>query len=503
MSPAAVLERHDPFGAITPEARTAGQAYLDRCREMASLAGVLNATHGALVDVAVQVLAEGDHVGPGLHSPGQFLAWRIGCSKQTANQLVAIARRAHELPVLLGALREGAISLEQAVVVARNVPASFDASATALAKEATVEQLRSVLPAYRYDEETPDEQAARERRAAARRERSGGLFRDEDGGARLTVHLDPAQAAALEAAIAAARDDLHQQRRADAAAAAEAGSDGPTVELPTLAETTAALAASALAAGQLAHPGSERYLITYHLGAGPDGSPCLTDERGRVVADGERRRLLCDHRFEAIVHAADGTALSVGRATRHIGRKLRRVILRRHHGRCAVPGCDASHHLEVHHIVHWEDGGATDTGNLLALCHRHHRAHHEGLIEIAGDADLPPGTPGCITISVHGRALDTSGTPVRVPHGQSVHDAHQLRTGHRPPPASTPCGERLQRRTLHLHPVEPPPAPEADESAPPPADPSVSPPRHRHHTPATGRSAPCARPEANGPPEAR
>ncbi|MCB0958404.1 MAG: DUF222 domain-containing protein, partial [Acidimicrobiales bacterium] len=134
MTPPKVLELHDVAGAGTPGARAAHAGYGERCRSLASVAGIVNAAHGSLVDLTVEVLAEGDHVGPGIHSPAQFLAWRIGCSKATANQLVAVAKRVDELPCLLGALRAGEISLDQAAVVARNVPARFDRSATDLAR---------------------------------------------------------------------------------------------------------------------------------------------------------------------------------------------------------------------------------------------------------------------------------------------------------------------------------------------------------------------------------
>jgi hypothetical protein len=29
--------------------------------------------------------------------------------------------------------------------------------------------------------------------------------------------------------------------------------------------------------------------------------------------------------------------------------------------------------LEIHHLIHWEDGGRTDAGNLAALCKAHHQ----------------------------------------------------------------------------------------------------------------------------------
>ncbi|MDQ4090799.1 MAG: HNH endonuclease [Actinomycetota bacterium] len=57
----------------------------------------------------------------------------------------------------------------------------------------------------------------------------------------------------------------------------------------------------------------------------------------------------------------------------------------------------------MHHIEHWENGGATDTPNLLCLCQHHHRLHHRGKLGRQGDAD----EPNAITFTDdRGRPLD-------------------------------------------------------------------------------------------------
>ena len=71
----------------------------------AEAAGVLNAVHGQLLDLVILTLADGHHVGPGLHTPGQYVAWKTGMAKATANRLVRIAKRVDELPCLAAALR--------------------------------------------------------------------------------------------------------------------------------------------------------------------------------------------------------------------------------------------------------------------------------------------------------------------------------------------------------------------------------------------------------------
>ncbi|MDQ6798093.1 MAG: HNH endonuclease, partial [Actinomycetota bacterium] len=45
-----------------------------------------------------------------------------------------------------------------------------------------------------------------------------------------------------------------------------------------------------------------------------------------------------------------------------------RLAIEERDGGCRVPGCDRTRWLHVHHVVHWEDGGATDTSNLMSLC---------------------------------------------------------------------------------------------------------------------------------------
>ena len=54
---------------------------------------------------------------------------------------------------------------------------------------------------------------------------------------------------------------------------------------------------------------------------------------------------------------------------------------------CRFPGC-VHRIVDIHHIVAWEDGGATDVDNGLLLCRRHHELVHAGW-RISGD---PAGT---------------------------------------------------------------------------------------------------------------
>ena len=45
---------------------------------------------------------------------------------------------------------------------------------------------------------------------------------------------------------------------------------------------------------------------------------------------------------------------------------------------CQFPGCSQTQHLQIHHIKHWADGGATSVDNAVCLCSGCHVKVHEG-----------------------------------------------------------------------------------------------------------------------------
>jgi hypothetical protein len=74
------------------------------------------------------------------------------------------------------------------------------------------------------------------------------------------------------------------------------------------------------------------------------------------------------------------------RANQDITPATRRFVRARDHGKCRVPGCRASYGIDIHHIVFRIDDGNHEPDNLILLCSAHHRALHEGLLVIRGNA---------------------------------------------------------------------------------------------------------------------
>jgi hypothetical protein len=77
-------------------------------------------------------------------------------------------------------------------------------------------------------------------------------------------------------------------------------------------------------------------------------------------------------------------APSPERASQTIPPRIRRAVLRRHHDRCAVPGCAHGAFVHVHHIELRSEGGTHDAERLLPLCSAHHRAVHDGRLAVSG-----------------------------------------------------------------------------------------------------------------------
>jgi hypothetical protein len=98
------------------------------------------------------------------------------------------------------------------------------------------------------------------------------------------------------------------------------------------------------------------------------------------------RRLACDAKVVFSVEHGDGSILDQKRVRRSPTMAQRIEIARRDKG-CRFAGCSFVDFTQVHHMVHWVNGGETNLSNLITLCGRHHRAVHELGWTMKGSAD--------------------------------------------------------------------------------------------------------------------
>ena len=280
-----------------------------------------------------------------------------------------------------------------------------------LARHATVSQLARTLRSYTWagpaagTEGEPEEGEPR---------RVSFGFTDE-GAWRLSALLPPDEGAVVERALHVARQSL-----------AEEG------DQPTWADALVGVAERCLGEGATARPHRDRHVVLIHMEV-TDHGPAAHLHLGPVLPDAIRRHLGCDGRVR-VVTEANGTPLNVGRAQRIVPERTRVTVEDRDRG-CRVPGCERTRWLHVHHVVHWEDGGPTDTANLVALCARHHRLHHLGQLGIEGDADA---ADGVVFTDSKGRRLTGAGRPA--PPGDLTVTGTWVH----------PSGERLDPRWVHF-----------------------------------------------------
>jgi hypothetical protein len=402
--------------------------------ELAVVCGRLNRLSARLVGLVAEALECEGWAGAGIRSPEHWLVLRAGLSPGRARQVVLMARRVRDLPVVMGVFEAGSLSVDQVAVVARHAPSHVEASVAELAVSASVPQLGRVLSRYAFDPPTgaepdpetvsdagtePDPADAADGRAGVEAVESGAAVEpalDEVARAGAPAELSmgtrhgrfelrfsaPADVGALvEAAVAEARDALF------AAGVPEVTGAGALLEV---------CGRSLGSVESVSRRDSFRVYV--HLdaeGGWLNGRPRLP---GHLVA-----KLTCEGTLQPLWERA-GVPVSVGRALRIVPERTRRLVLDRDRG-CRFPGCVATAHLQVHHVVHWAHGGRTDLDNLVALCPFHHDAHHAGAFGIRGDANVLGG----LVFTARG-GFPIGPGPLYAPAGRDRNDHDRDRNDH-------------------------------------------------------------------------
>ena len=349
-------------------------------REAVAAVGAINLATASLVDTIGVLLDTNGGMGHGIQSPEHWVMWKTDVSRRRAEGLVKIARRRDDLPVCWGLFRQGRLTEDAMVRIARRVPASRDAEVAGIAPGLLISQLTRVLAAL---PELPDPNP----QPKPERERYLHLGVDRDGWGQGRWSLPPDEHALLVAALTAGRDAEFRDRNDRAPDAEVTDTEGRSVSWADGLVRMASEAADALDA-TLQRTGyrGERHQIVLHHHVQADG----TAGPGRLHLGPFLQRslaqyLACDAKV-IVLAWQDGKLLGINPAERTPNRRLRRALEHRDGG-CAHPLCVQKRWLHAHHIRHWEDGGLTIAANLVMLCPTHHRALHMGDFTITGNPD--------------------------------------------------------------------------------------------------------------------
>jgi hypothetical protein len=306
----------------------------------------------------------------GATSMVSWLVQRCAVTATTAREWVSAAEKLEALPEISNALAQGKLSFDQVKPLVEVANPETDAR---LAQQATRWSAKQVRELAAADRRQTDAQASN---LYSRR-----FVRFNDRRRTFSGHLPDDQYAKVKGTITPiashhVRDHTSfDQRMADAlvemceGATVRSGSDGgkPNANVrPTV----------------VVHAD-----LMFLAGAGTgDVGGAELDVLGPLSPE-VARRLACDAKIILSADDAEGKSIQQGGARRS-PTDAQRVEIRRRDKGCRFPGCTYTEFTDVHHVVHWTNGGPTDIPNLVTLCDQHHRAVHEFGWKMSGDANV-------------------------------------------------------------------------------------------------------------------
>ncbi len=382
---------------------------LDETRLDQRIADAL-AARAAVDEVLSRLVAEADDRNlaktHGASSTKAHLVHRYRLSGREAASVVRTARALHGPSATAEptrkALADGAVSAEQAVVVAEAlskvspaIPSEHVERAQCdligLTEQLSFDQLRYAANhlVEVLDPEQADEILGGQLEAAERRHRKQtrlSLQVHEDGSCDGRFHLGPVPTAHLHKALEA----FGAPRRSEYA---ENPLDDPDTGLPLPHGNRLGLAFAEMVE-HLPLDGLPQHGVSTASIVVTIDEPALTKRLGEAMLDtghpislGEARRLACNAGLLPLVLDGTSQILDLGMSQRLFTRH-QRIALAHRDGGCIWPGCwRSAAWTEAHHVAPWSTGGRADLANGCLLCPFHHHLTHDGewQVQIASD----------------------------------------------------------------------------------------------------------------------
>jgi hypothetical protein len=355
--------------------------------EAERLSTMIAASLGSLMGIIGELDKREAWRNEGATSLGSWLAQRCGISEGTGRSWAHVAERLDDLPHLLQGLRVGALSFDKVRAAVNLATPETDASVLRQAEECSVRQLKDLARAGK--EATDDQETV---------DNEGRYLRFNDDRCSITARMPKDRYAVVRAtitdgakAIPSDGETPYDQRQCDALlnlcrsgrrhrrSGSGARSAGGTADGDV----------SAGAVGQGGHDATtatQGFFVVAHtdLSLLRGGTGSAEIERLGLLSPEAIRRISCDASVALALDDAFGHTMFEGRSRRFPSGAQRREAQRRDR-RCRFPGCANDLFTDVHHLVHWADGGPTDLENLVTLCSHHHHRVHEREWSVAGN----------------------------------------------------------------------------------------------------------------------
>lgn len=316
--------------------------------------------------------AAGGYEVEGSKSPAAWTAEKLRSTYSYARVRVRMARRLQQLPQTAAALAAGDINIGHARVICAKTSGKV-AEAIEQSEGVVVEAARNLPPdllqrVITRIKHCTDPESSNKDRIKQFDEREVFASPGMDGVVHLNGTLDQECG---EATLVALDAEMARQRTVN----------DPRTSPQLRHDALHAIMRRSLDAGDFGQMGGVRphlsVITTPETLAGMRGSPPADLAATGPLLGESARRIACDSVVSRLLMTADGQPLYAGRATRIWNPSQRRAITARDRG-CRYRGCRRPPmDCEIHHIVHWADGGPTDIDNGVMLCWFHHFSLHE------------------------------------------------------------------------------------------------------------------------------
>jgi hypothetical protein len=314
---------------------------------------------GFLFDTLPRV-AESDAYGSA-RDAAHFYAEVVRATPAEGRQILETARKLEAMPTTLAAVRDGALSVKQAAMVADAVERNPGAEVTLLR---TIDQgtakLREACVKARAEVE---DSAARATRQHAARELC--IWTDDDGMVAGRFRLPPEIGGRIKAAIETRTQQIFRERKSGEHESLDAYAADALTDL-VLGDGTAAVST-------IVHVIVDHAVLV--CGETLPGARCEIPGVGPVNV--EWVRSLLGEAFVTAVIAKGKDITTVAHFGRHIPAELQTALIVG--GReCEIAGCNHHGYLERDHVEEYAKGGITALWNLIWLCYQHHRRKTAG-----------------------------------------------------------------------------------------------------------------------------
>ncbi|MGB7859375.1 MAG: DUF222 domain-containing protein [Acidimicrobiia bacterium] len=292
----------------------------------------------------------------GARTLSEWVSVRLRLRTETAAKLVRVARRLDDLPILTSRFCAGQVSLDEVDAISRIATAETEIEVLNEASRLNNAQLDR-MARHANPPSADDERTVWERRRLVRQ------WNLDESELKFHGNLPAVEGALFDRAIDERLDRI---------------GPNPSTGLfdPMVTRSADALVEIVATTGDQSSGTPPQVTVNADFDSLLDEESGVTEfSTGALVPNETARMLSCDCVLQSVV--TDGVrVVGIGRNSRNVPGWLRRLVADRDGHQCRFPGCHNRTWLNVHHVVHWSQGGPTDLHNLILLCGSHHRFVH-------------------------------------------------------------------------------------------------------------------------------